>query len=89
MAPPYEPVGSAPGTRLLNRLGTLRYHRSDAHARAWSEAGLTAAGIAAMPPGPDRRSIEDRTDELAAPPYLALSPDERLVLLADLAALPG
>jgi hypothetical protein len=88
MAPPHEPLGTAPGTRLLNRLGTLRYHRADAHASAWAEAGLTAAGIATLPPGPTRQAIEDRTNELAAPPFAALTAGERLDLLAGLAALP-
>src|SRR5438067_3560859 len=46
MAPPYED-GASPGTVLLNRMGTLRYHRADTHAAAWQAAGLTAAEIVA------------------------------------------
>jgi hypothetical protein len=89
MAPPYEPDGARPGVLLLNRLGTLRYHRADAHAAAWSAAGHTAQSIAAPPLGPQRAAIEAETDRLAASAYATLSADERLILLADLAALPG
>lgn len=89
MAPPYEPAHATPGTLLLNRLGTLRYHRADAHANAWLAAGQTARSIADMPPGPARAAIEAETDRGAAEPYTVLTADERLTLLADLAALPG
>ena len=71
---------------LLNRLSTLRYHRADA--AAWQAAGLTAAEMVALPPGPAREAIEHDTDVRTAAPYRLLSPDERLELLADLAALP-
>ncbi|HEX6196512.1 MAG TPA: hypothetical protein VFZ37_11400 [Jiangellaceae bacterium] len=87
-APPHEPAGSTPGTILLNRLSTLRAHRADAHAAAWQEAGLTVGEILAMEPGPDRDAIEDDTNTRAGVPYESLTPDERLTLLADLAALP-
>ncbi|MFG1868020.1 hypothetical protein [Micromonospora arborensis] len=89
MAPPYEPEGTAAGVLLLNRLGTLRYHRADAHAAAWAAAGHTAGSIAALPAGPERLAIELETDRRAAGPYSVLSADERLTMLADLAALPG
>ena len=87
-APPHEPPEVDPGVWLLNRLSTLRYHRADAHAAAWQAAGLTAAEMVALPPGPAREAIEHDTDVRAAAPYRLLSPDERLELLADLAALP-
>jgi hypothetical protein len=91
-APPYEPPGTPPGVLLLNRLSTMRYHRSDAHAAAWQAAGLTAAEMAAMPWGtawpPVRRQVEDDTNRRAAPPYAVLTAQERLTLLADLAGLP-
>ena len=74
---------------LLNRLGTLRYHRADAHAAAWAAAGHTASSIAALPAGPERLAIELETDRRAAGPYAALGAEERLTMLADLAALPG
>lgn len=67
----------------------LRLHRSDAHAKGWSEAGHTTTTIRQLPKGPERDAIEARTNELAAAPWLPLSPDERLTLLAGLAALPG
>ncbi|MET8043263.1 hypothetical protein ABZU25_20650 [Micromonospora sp. NPDC005215] len=89
MAPPHEPDGTPSGVLLLNRLGTLRYHRADAHADAWAAAGHTASSIAALPAGPERLAIELETDRRAAGPYSVLSADERLAMLADLAVLPG
>lgn len=86
MAPPYED-GAGPGTVLLNRMGTLRYHRADAYAAAWRAAGLTAAQIVAEPEGPRRAEIEAETNRLAAPPFTVLTPTERATLLEDLAAL--
>jgi len=91
-APPHEPDGTPAPVLLLNRLSTLRYHRADAHAAAWQEAGLTAAEMVAMSEGsawtPQRRAVEDETNQRAAPPFAVLTPDERLAMLADLAALP-
>ncbi|GAB3795360.1 hypothetical protein [Micromonospora zhanjiangensis] len=89
LGPPYEPDGTPAGVLLLNRLSTLRYHRADAHAAAWTAAGHTARSISALPDGPERRAIELETDRRAAGPYRAIAPTERLELLADLAALPG
>ncbi|WP_433314359.1 hypothetical protein ACQP0U_31895 [Micromonospora sp. CA-269861] len=89
LAPPYEPDGTPSGVLLLNRLGALRYHRADAHAAAWTAAGHTASSIATLPTGPERLAIELETDRRAAGPYAALSSEERLTMLADLAALPG
>ncbi|HET8658527.1 MAG TPA: hypothetical protein VFM55_05970 [Micromonosporaceae bacterium] len=87
MAPPYEPAGAPPGLLLLNRLGTLRYHRADAHATAWAAAGQTATGIQAMAPGPARDAVEEETNARAAAPYAALTAPERRDLLDDLSAL--
>lgn len=89
VAPPYEPDGTPPGVLLLNRLAALRHHRADAHAAAWLAAGHTARSIRELAPGPERLAIEQETDRRAAGPYAVLSPEERLCLLADLAALPG
>ncbi|MBQ1048552.1 hypothetical protein KBX50_08775 [Micromonospora sp. C51] len=89
VAPPYEPDGAPPGLLLLNRLGALRYHRADAHAAAWEAAGHTAVSIAELPDGPQRQAIELETDRRAAGPYAVLTAEERLTMLADLAALPG
>lgn len=90
-APPYEPDGTPPPVLLLNRLSTLRYHRADAHAAAWQAAGLTVADMVAMPWGsdwtPQREAVEQDTNVRAGAPYAVLTPDERLRLLADLAAL--
>jgi hypothetical protein len=89
MAPPYEPDGTPPGVLLLNRLGTLRYHRADAHAAAWQAAGHSAQSVAELAAGPYRDTLEAETNRLAAAPYEALDGVARLGLLADLAALPG
>lgn len=89
MAPPHEPDGTPPGVLLLNRLGTLRYHRADAYAAAWAAAGHTALTIGQLPAGAERLAIERETDQRAAGPYLVLTAAERLALLADLAALPA
>ncbi len=89
LAPPYEPDGTPAGVLLLNRLGALRHHRADAHAAVWAAAGYTATSIVELPDGTQRRAIELATDRQAAGPYAALTPDERLAMLADLAALPG
>jgi len=86
MAPPYE-AGAGPGAVLLNRMGTFRYHRADAHAAAWQAAGLTAAQIVAMEPGPERDAIEAETNRLAASPFAALTGPERAALVEDLSTL--
>ncbi len=89
MAPPYEPPGAPAGLLLFNRLAAARYHRADAHAAAWRAAGLDAAGIRSLPPGPRRAAIEDATNRRAGEPYAALTPDERSRLLAGLTRLDG
>ena len=89
MAPPYEPPDASAGLLLHSRLSVLRYHRQDAHAAAWKAAGLTSTTISQLPPGAEREAIEAETNHLDAAPYASLTPDERLALLAGLAALPG
>jgi hypothetical protein len=89
MAPPYEPAGAAAGLLLHTRLSVLRYHRADAHAAAWQAAGLTSVTIRQLPAGPAPDAIEAETNRRAGLPYATLSPDERITLLAGLAALPG
>jgi hypothetical protein len=89
MAPPYEPADASAGLLLHSRLSVLRYHRQDAHAAAWQAAGLTSTTISKLPPGAEREAIEAETNHLDAAPYASLTPDERLALLAGLAALPG
>ncbi|WBB55701.1 hypothetical protein [Verrucosispora sp. WMMD573] len=42
-----------------------------------------------LPDGPQRQAIELKTDRRAAGPYAVLTAEERLTMLADLAALPG
>jgi hypothetical protein len=89
MAPPYPHPVATGASLLLDRLGTLRYHRADAHAAAWRAAGLTAAGIVALTTGTRREEIEAGTNRLAAPPWAALTSDERAVFLDHLSAMPG
>lgn len=54
MAPPYED-GAGPATVLLNRIGTLRYHRLDAHVAAAEDEAqtdrLAAPPFAVLDPG--------------------------------------
>lgn len=88
MGRPHERVGDPVTLVLFNRLSALRYHRADAHAAAWAAAGHTPETIVAAAPGPERDAVEADTNRRAAPPYAALTPDERLRFLADLAALP-
>ncbi|MEV1144222.1 hypothetical protein [Micromonospora sp. NPDC049799] len=89
VAPPHEPDGTPAGVLLLNRLGAVRFHRADAHAAAWTAAGHSPASIAELVPGAELLAIELETDRRAAGPYLVLTAEERLGVLADLAALPG
>jgi hypothetical protein len=89
MAPVYEPADASPALRLSTRLGALRHHRADAHRAAWSAAGLTLAQLRVLDDGPLRQAIEEETNRLDDPIYAVLSQDERLELLAGLAALPG
>jgi hypothetical protein len=89
MAPPYEPADATVGVLLHHRLSVLRYHRADAHAAAWQAAGLTAGAMVQLPEGPMRAAIEAETNRRAGVPYAVLNVDERVALLAGLAALPG
>ncbi|MEV7006414.1 hypothetical protein [Streptosporangium sp. NPDC051022] len=86
-APPYEPEGTPGGVLLFNRLAALRYHRADAHASAWRDAGLTAGQIVGLPSGPLRDGIEAETNRGAAVPYESLTTRERQDLLVGLSAL--
>jgi hypothetical protein len=93
MTPCHYPAGTYAGAVLANNLGTIRYHRADAHAAAWRDAGLTADQITAMPldaadPGGGRTRIEEETNRGAAAAWTALTEAERLELLAGLGALP-
>ncbi|MEU7740972.1 hypothetical protein [Nonomuraea sp. NPDC049158] len=87
MAPPYEPVGTPAGVLLFNRLAALRYHRADSHAAAWRAAGLTAAEIVVLGPGPLRDRIEHETNRRAAEPYGVITERERALFHDGLLAL--
>ncbi|NUW44492.1 hypothetical protein [Nonomuraea rhodomycinica] len=87
MAPPYEPEGTPPGVLLFNRVAALRYHRADAHAAAWREAGLTADTVVELGCGPLRDRIEEDTNRRAAQPYATLTGGERETLFEGLLAL--
>jgi hypothetical protein len=89
VAPPYDPPGASMALRLAERLTPLRFHRFDAHARAWREEGLTATEMQQLETGEQRDRIERRTNELAAAPYAALKPAERIALIDGLANLPA
>jgi hypothetical protein len=93
MAPPHYPTGTPIEAVLVNNLGTLRYHRADAHAAAWQAQGLTADQIKALPldaadAGDGRTHIELETNRGAAAAWTVLTEAERLELLAGLGALP-
>jgi hypothetical protein len=88
MAPPHEPP-TPPSGSSYTRLSVLRYRRADAHAAAWQAAGLTSATMKQMPAGPTRDTIEAETNRRAGMPYTTLDPDQRITLLAGLAALAG
>lgn len=89
MAPPYEPDGTPLGVLLINRLDALHHHRADAYALTWASVGHTARSILDLPAGAERFTIEQETNRRAGGAYAVLSPEERLVMLADLAALPA
>jgi hypothetical protein len=83
------PEAASDAARIWDASVVLRMHRSDAHAKAWAEAGHSASSIRSLSPGAERAAIEVRTNELAATPWAPLSSSERLTLLAGLGALPG
>jgi hypothetical protein len=87
--PAVRTAGAAAALRLHTRLSVLCYHRADAYAAAWHAAGLTSTAIQHLPAGPARDAIESDTNDRAGQPYATLGPDERIALLAGLAALPG
>jgi len=89
LIPPDQPADASPGLALFNQLGAVRCHRADAHVAAWTSAGLTAAQIKAMAPGPERDRIEDDTNARAGVLFAELTPQQRLDLLAALARLRG
>lgn len=89
MAPPYEPVGATPAMRLAEQLTPLRFHRFDAHISAWKAEGLTVEEVQSLGAGAVRDRIEEATNRLAAPPYVALDPGERVEFLGGLGALPN
>jgi len=89
MTPTWEPPGTPDTVLLLNRLSALRYHRSDAHATAWREAGLTATQMIALQDagGPKRDAIETRTNEIASPPFAILDDRAGELFLSDIRSL--
>ncbi len=85
----WMPDDASTAAKLWNDLTVLRLHRADAHAKAWTEAGLTATQMKDLEPGEQRDQIELRTNELAAPAWSPLAPSDGVTVLAELAALPG
>jgi hypothetical protein len=93
MTPCHYPAGTPVEAVLANNLGTLRYHRADAHASAWQAEGLSAYEIAAMPLNQSdvdsaRTRIEEETNRGAAAAWAVWTEAERLEVLAGLGALP-
>jgi hypothetical protein len=87
VAPPYDGPEDSDAARLAERLTGLRFHRFDAHVAAWTSAGLTAASVNDLGPGPLRDEIEADTNERAGQAYEALTPEERATLLDGLRGL--
>jgi hypothetical protein len=87
VTPARDDPEAAPSALLGERLTALRFHRFDAHVAAWTAAGLTALEVAQLPPGDARDEIEAATNRHAADAYRGLTTEERLDLLAGLAAL--
>ncbi len=83
------PTEASDAVHIWNNAVILRLHRSDAHAHAWAAEGLTPASVRALQPGPQRDAIEAETNTRAGVAWRPLGADERLQLLAGLAALPG
>jgi hypothetical protein len=79
----------SPAADLWCDATTLRLHRAEAHAAAWTEAGHTPASIKALAAGPERDAIESRTNELAAAPWAGLSELALTNIVGELGALPG
>lgn len=73
--------------RFAELLTALRFHRFDSHIAAWTSAGLSVTQIQQLPSGPQRDGIESETNLRASTPYRVLSPEQRLELIAGLAAL--
>jgi hypothetical protein len=87
VAPPHDEPDDSDAARLAERLTGLRWHRFDAHVAAWTSAGLTAASVRDLGPGPRRDEIEADTNERAGQAYRALTPEERATLLEALRGL--
>jgi hypothetical protein len=85
----WMPNDASDAAHIWNNCVVLRMHRSDAHANAWMEHGLTAQEAKQLPAGAQRDAIEARTNVMAAVPWVGLTAHDRTVLLAGLAALPG
>jgi len=75
MTPPA--AAASPAHALHDRITALRYHRADAHATAWTAAGLTAESVQALGAGPAAERLEAATNQLAARPYEILTDNER------------
>ncbi len=75
-----RPVPGDPVARLWQSANMLREHRGDGHVAALVDADgrFTDAGRET------KRRVEALTDELATPPYEALSPAELDELIAEL-----
>ncbi len=84
-----RPATQSSSFKLWHALSTIRRHRADAHATAWTEAGHTAASIQQRPAYAQRKAIEDRTNEINAPIWASISETEQSQLITGLAGLNG
>ncbi len=84
-----RPANQTASFKLWHALATVRRHRADAHATAWTEAGHTAASIQTLQNDVERAAIEVRTNELNAPIWASISDEEQSLLIAGLAGLNG
>ncbi len=75
--------------RFAELLTALRFHRFDSHIAAWRSAGLSLEQIKQLAPGPERDAIESDTNRRASSVYRVLAPQQRLDLIAGMAALHG
>ncbi len=84
-----DAVDGSPAAQLAEDLTALRFHRFDSHVAAWRSVGLDAREAQALEAGPRRDAIESDTNRRAGAAYRDLDDDQRLALLAGLAALRG
>jgi hypothetical protein len=84
-----RPTVTTPAYDLWRNLILVRRHRSDAHAAAWAAVGHDETTIQTTADGPERRAIEDDTNDRHAPIWHTLPADDHSIVLALLGGLNG